>query len=199
VSGFSPYGALHPGRIDQGVDFSGAGPVRAVLPGTVVSVGLWPGWPGAGGVVYRTDKGNVFVMEDFAPSVRPGQHVQAGQVIGHATGGSSGIETGWANSSGTRPLTPYNGAPDGTPMPGGRAFRQFLDDLASGRGVLGTVGGVVSDAAGAVAGAAGAVGGAVAGGAKDAAAGIARATGVGQKIKTAAATAAKAGELAAIA
>lgn len=134
-SGFDPYGGLTPGRIDQGVDFGGAGPVKAVLPGVVKSVGLWHGWPGTGGVVYTTAQGNVFVMEDFTATVKPGQRVQAGDVIGRATGGSSGIETGWADSTGLRPLTPYNGSPDGTPMPGGRAFRQFLDGLHTGGAV----------------------------------------------------------------
>ena len=124
--GRGAYAALRLGRTDQGVDFGGAGPVGAVLAGRVRSTGIWPGWPGTGGIVYSTAKGNVYIMEDFAPSVRAGTQLNPGDVIGSATGGSTGIETGWANTAGTGPLTPYNGAADGTPMPGGIAFKRFL-------------------------------------------------------------------------
>ena len=127
-----PYGALTPGRVDQGFDFGGAGPVGAVDAGTVLRNTIWPGWPGSGGVVYSTPQGNVYVMEDFAASVRVGQHLTLGDIVGRALGGSSGIETGWANATGTGPLTPYNGAPDGTPMPGGLAFKRFLGYAGGG-------------------------------------------------------------------
>ena len=71
-------------------------------------------------------------MEDFAPILGPGARVKIGQIIGNATGGPSGIETGWANRAGTGPLVPYNGAPDGTPMPGGINFKHFLGYAAGG-------------------------------------------------------------------
>lgn len=144
MTGSGAYGALTPGRVDQGVDFGGSGPVRAVADGVIKSVGLWNGWPGTGGVVYSIAKGrNVFVQESFAPSVRPGQHVKAGEIIGRATGGSTGIETGWANAAGTTPLVRYNGLPDGTPTAGGKAFQAFLKSgnpgsaPAGGGGALG--------------------------------------------------------------
>jgi TP901 family phage tail tape measure protein len=143
--GFTPgqaYAGLTRGRIDQGVDFGGSGPVRAVEDGTVRSTGLWPGWPGTGGMVYSTSRGNVYIMEDFAPSVRSGQTVTAGQVIGQATGGSTGIETGWADASGTRPIVQYGSAPDGTPMPGGKSFSAFL----GGGGTSGVLGAAVAKA-----------------------------------------------------
>jgi len=123
--GRGAYSALRVERTDQGLDFGGAGPVGAVLAGHVLSTGLWGGWPGSGGIVYSTADGNVYVMEDFAASVGRGQRLTAGQVIGRALGGSDGIETGWANASGTGPLTPYNGAPDGTATAGGQSFRRF--------------------------------------------------------------------------
>jgi hypothetical protein len=127
------------GRIDQGVDYGAAGPVRAILPGTVHSVGLWPGWPGTGGLTYSTGRGGVYVMEDFAPGagMRPGMHVNAGQVIGAATGGSSGIETGWTNSSFSGPIVRYGSAADGTPMSGGKNFARFLGG-GPGGGVAGS-------------------------------------------------------------
>jgi hypothetical protein len=43
----------------------------------------------------------MYYAEDISPAVRAGQTVQAGQLIGHATGGSSGIEIGWASGQGT--------------------------------------------------------------------------------------------------
>jgi hypothetical protein len=127
------YGALSPGRRDQGLDFGGSGPVGAVGSGVVRSVGLWPGWPGTGGIVYQLDNGQmVYVMEDFAPSAHRGQHLALGQTIGRATGGQYGIETGWANAAGTGPLTPYGGRPDGTAMPGAASFARFLATGSAG-------------------------------------------------------------------
>lgn len=122
-------GGFYPGpqgRIDQGVDYAGPGPVRAVADGTVKSVGLWPGWPGTGGIVYSTPRGLVYVMENFTPSVGKGAYVRAGQIIGQDNGGKYGIETGWADASGTGPLVRYNGLPDGTPTAGGKSFAAFL-------------------------------------------------------------------------
>lgn len=135
ISG-KPYGALTIGRTDQGVDFSSSGrvPVGAVADGKIIRLGAWPGWPDAGGgrgIVYHTQYGNIYVMETFnaLPSLKVGDTIKKGQVIGYSLGaipGSTGIETGFANSAGTAPLTPYNGSPDGTPMPGGLAFRHLL-------------------------------------------------------------------------
>jgi hypothetical protein len=54
-----------------------------------------------------------------------GATLKADQIIGQATGGQYGIETGWANAALSGPLTPYGSNPDGTPMPGGISFRHF--------------------------------------------------------------------------
>lgn len=116
--------ALTKGRIDQGLDIGGSGSLRAVGDGIVQSVGLWPGWPGSGGLVYQLTNGRkIFVEEGFQPSVKTGDRVKAGQVIGQVLPGTStGIETGYANAAGTGPLDPYNGRPDGTSTAGGQAF-----------------------------------------------------------------------------
>lgn len=120
------YARLGISRTDQGVDFTNPGPVPAIADGVIVSVGLWNGWPGTGGVVYKTALGNIYVMEHFAPSVRVGQSVKRGQVLGQALAGYPWIETGFANAAGTGPLTPYGGAPDGTPMPSAQRLRKML-------------------------------------------------------------------------
>lgn len=129
------FGGLTVGRVDQGLDFSGAGPVRALGSGKVLRSTIWPGWPGTGGVVYRAGGRNFYVMEDFAASVKTGQAIKGGQIIGRALGGGSGIEAGLANTAGTGPLTPYNGKPDGTPMPGGIAFKKLVG--YQGGGIVG--------------------------------------------------------------
>lgn len=118
-----------PGRTDQGVDFGATGAVRALGDGVIKSVGLWPGWPGGGGLVYQMPgRPPVYIMENFTPAqgLKAGTRITKGQVLGVAEGGATGIETGFANADGTAPMTPYSGSPDGTPMPGGLAFRKLL-------------------------------------------------------------------------
>jgi hypothetical protein len=132
--GGGPYYPGQVGRTDQGVDWGTPGPVKAIDAGVVKSVGLWPGWPGMGGLVYSTSRGNVYIMEAFQVGVnprtkkpwKPGDAIQQGDTLGHNLGGSTGIESGFANAAGTGPLTPYAGRADGTAMPGGLAFRKLL-------------------------------------------------------------------------
>lgn len=137
-------------RIDQGKDFTG-GPfnVGAIGPGSVIRDTLWPGWPGTGGVVYRLTAGpksgsNVYQMEHQVAKVHTGEQVTPGQIVTTSLPGYPWLEIGWANSGGTGPLTPYNGAPDGTPMPGGKDFAAFIAGLAHGKltGGTGLAGGV---------------------------------------------------------
>jgi hypothetical protein len=136
------------GRTDQGVDFAGPGPVKALEDGVVKRVGLWPGWPGTGGIVYDTARlGLIYIMEDFSPQVKVGEHVKQGRILGQDTGGQFGIETGFANSSGTGPLVTYNGLPDGTPTSGGKLFARLLDG-GQVKGVQGLIGSGGSVAAG---------------------------------------------------
>jgi len=86
-------------RIDQGVDYSGSGPVFALGPGVVERAeGTGSGWPGGGFIAYRLtagpDKGQrVYVAEDIRPSVQQGDRVNSQTKIGDMNGG---IETGWA-------------------------------------------------------------------------------------------------------
>jgi len=98
----NPIGAgLIPERVDQGVDYGGSGNLMALGSGTITSTQN-AGWPGGGFIGLHLDTGNyVFYAEDVAANVKVGQKVQAGQVIGRATGGHSGIEVGWAAPPGT--------------------------------------------------------------------------------------------------
>lgn len=98
----NPIGAgLVQGRVDQGVDYSGSGPLYALGDGTIVNLNN-PGWPNNTFVVLKLNQAvngqqYVYYAEDLTPSVSMGQQVKAGQQIGMANGGSSGIELGFAN------------------------------------------------------------------------------------------------------
>lgn len=96
---------LTPERVDMGVDFGGSGPLYALGHGVITQVyglGGGSGWPGGGWIGLKLDDGReMYYAEDISPSVHAGQTVNAGQLIGHATGGSSGIEIGWASGQGT--------------------------------------------------------------------------------------------------
>ena len=124
-------------RTDQGVDFGAKipMPVRAICDGDVVST-YANGWPGGNHfIVFKFSAGDfkgkcVFIAEHLTDIPAIGTHVKAGQPIATAVPGSPDTEWGWAQGPGT-PSTPYNGAPDGTPMPGGQAFARFLRSLGA--------------------------------------------------------------------
>jgi hypothetical protein len=133
------------GRIDQGVDFSGSGPILAIGDAKILSVNSM-GWPNGGAgpagrdVVYKLLNGPwagriIYLAEGVVPTVRAGQTVKAGQQVAKFYPGSS-IETGLAGPSG-QPLTPYNGAADGTAMPAGKKMHAFLQSLHPGGKVPG--------------------------------------------------------------
>jgi hypothetical protein len=97
---------LVPERVDEGVDFSGSGPVYAIGDGVVTNAsGVNYGWPGGGWITYQLTNGPdrglmVYLAEDVTPAVQVGQHVTASTVIGNMFQGGDGIETGWAEQSG---------------------------------------------------------------------------------------------------
>jgi len=97
---------LVPERIDDGVDFSGFGPVYALGDAVVTSAtGTNFGWPGGGWITYQLTGGPgaglvVYVAEDITPAVTVGQRVSPSTVIGTMFDGGDGIETGWAQPTG---------------------------------------------------------------------------------------------------
>jgi len=95
--------ALSAERIDQGVDYSGFGPIYAIGNGVVLST-VGNGWPGGTFIAYRLTDGPasglvVYAAEDIEPSVQVGASVTAGTVLGQMYPGPDGIETGWADGS----------------------------------------------------------------------------------------------------
>lgn len=139
-----PIGAgLRQGRIDQGVDYLGSGPLYALGSGTVVSTHNG-GWPGLGAfiAIHLDDTSGespyVYYAEDINPAVSVGQRVNAGQLIGTATGGSTGIEVGWANPPGTGQALAHALGGAG-PTPQGQNFFDLVKSLG-GIGGKGTGG-----------------------------------------------------------
>lgn len=141
----NPYASIVGGNlrfagIDQGIDFTGAGPIYALDEGTVTrQVASGSGWPGLGALLsYRLNKGgaagnNVYVAEDFraASGIATGSTVHKGQLIGYATGSGQapGIEIGWADASG-RPVAPL---PPARPASQYTAEGQSFLDFATGK------------------------------------------------------------------
>jgi murein DD-endopeptidase MepM/ murein hydrolase activator NlpD len=135
-------GYVHPlptgftqGRTDQGVDFSASpgDPIKAIGNGKVLGVeSNW--YQGQPFVYYElTDgpqKGNVvYVAEQIAPSVRPGQAVRAGQQIGTYAKSGTGIETGWATKTGQTRAMATSGYTEGQQTNAGKEFAAFLRGL----------------------------------------------------------------------
>jgi len=93
---------LSPERVDEGVDFAGAGPVYAIGAAVVTqAMADNGGWPGGGWITYQLIDGPavgevVYLAEDVIPTVQVGQKVTPDTVIAHMLNGSDGIETGWA-------------------------------------------------------------------------------------------------------
>jgi murein DD-endopeptidase MepM/ murein hydrolase activator NlpD len=92
---------LTPERIDMGVDYAGYGPIYAIGDGVVLTTTV-PGWPGGTMICYQLTDGPanglvVYAAEDIAPSVKPGDTVTAGTVLGLMYLGPDGIETGWGD------------------------------------------------------------------------------------------------------
>lgn len=95
---------LRPERIDQGVDFSGFGPIYAIGDGIVVST-VNGGWPAGTFITYRLTSGpaaglTVYVGENLVPTVGVGQRVTSSTQIGTEYEGSYSVEMGWADPSG---------------------------------------------------------------------------------------------------
>ena len=98
----SPFVSATQGRIDQGVDFTGSGPILAVGDARILATGA-PGWPEGGGVLYKLLDGpaagqTIFVYEGVQATVKAGRRVSAGQQIASFVAGG---RSRWAS-----PTTP---------------------------------------------------------------------------------------------
>jgi len=134
--------ALSPERIDQGVDYSGFGPIYAIGDGVVLNT-VGDGWPGGTFIAYRLTDGPanglvVYVAEDVEANVQVGATVSSGTVIGQMFEGPDGIETGWADGSAlpdtmARTYGQFDGS-DSSAF--GYNFSQLLEWLGAPGGIL---------------------------------------------------------------
>lgn len=119
--------------IDQGVDYSGTGPVYAIGPARVTVVSNSSGWPGGGAVSYTFTSGAkagqaVYFVENIVPKVRAGQLVDHRTVICQMYNSYPYTESGWAHPGTVNPLAPLYPDPH-SPKPQGRDFNEFLRSL----------------------------------------------------------------------
>ena len=132
--------ARSPERIDQGVDYSGFGPIYAIGDGVVLST-VGGGWPGGTFIAYQLTDGPasglvVYAAEDIEPSVQVGATVNSGTVLGQMYAGPDGIETGWADGS----VAPTRDGPRLRQFDGSSFFGLRLQLLPAPRVVLGATG-----------------------------------------------------------
>jgi murein DD-endopeptidase MepM/ murein hydrolase activator NlpD len=117
---------LQVGRIDEGVDFSGSGPLYALGDGVIKSISD-SGWPGTNYILLSMDDGHdVYYAENLAPNVKPGQRVRAGQQIAYARGQYPFIEIGWATSTPGVALASSH-YKEGEQTPEGKDFAALLE------------------------------------------------------------------------
>lgn len=133
---------LSPERIDQGVDYSGSGPIYAIGDGVVLST-VSGGWPGGTFIAYRLTDGpadglTVYAAEDIEPSVQVGQDVTPNTVLGQIYEGPDGIETGWADASalGLTSAAEYGQFSGSNSTAFGYNFSQLLESAGAPGGVL---------------------------------------------------------------
>lgn len=93
-------GALRAERVDQGVDYSGSGPILAIGSGTIMST-TNSGWPGGTFITIKLDDlpgKYVYVAENCKNiTVKEGQHVNAGDKLCTLINASPNLEIGWAD------------------------------------------------------------------------------------------------------
>ncbi len=134
--------SLVPERIDQGVDYSGNGPVYAMGDGVVLSLNN-NGWPGTGNVTYQLTDGpaqglDVYFAECIQPTVQAGELVNQYTQIGvMSTGCGTGIETGWSEGGNLIPDAAAYWCFDGNdPTSYGVNFSDFLASTGAPGGII---------------------------------------------------------------
>ena len=131
---------LRPERIDQGVDYGGAGPIYAVGPGVVLNL-YNAGWPGNHAfIAYRLTSGPrmnmvVYVAENVIPAVTIGQRVDTSTVVGQLINAYPDMETGWADPAGNGNTLASDKGQNVYPTAEGQDFNQFLLSLGAPGGV----------------------------------------------------------------
>lgn len=126
---------LQPGRIDEGVDYAGSGPIYAIGPGVVLNL-YNAGWPGGAYISYRLTSGPrvnmvVYVAENVIPTVFIGQRVDTSTVLGQLIDAYPNLETGWSDPAGTGNALAYDNGHLVYPSAEGLDFNQLLISLGA--------------------------------------------------------------------
>jgi hypothetical protein len=156
VSPFSTLGGYGPFKfigVDEGTDWSGAGPIYAIGDALITNVepqNSGTGWPGAAGdgtgslMCYQLLGGSkkgayIYLAENCDPvsGLLIGMHVKAGEQIATARGSYPYIETGWAVDAHGKTLARAHGDhPTKPPHPtaDGQTFYDFVKTIIQGGG-----------------------------------------------------------------
>jgi hypothetical protein len=140
--------SLNAERIDQGVDYGGAGPIYAMGPGTidVFNNRNDSGWPGGTFVSYKLSAGpaagrEIYLAEniDLNPSLKSGSFVYNGTSLGTLVNASPDSESGWG-VAGESVTAEYGCYTEGCMTPLGVNFNTLLVCLGTPSGTMGTGG-----------------------------------------------------------
>ncbi|HLH67292.1 MAG TPA: hypothetical protein VKV27_16500 [Solirubrobacteraceae bacterium] len=146
VNPFASVSNLTPFRVDEGVDYGGSGPIRALGDGVVYNTD-GSGWPGGTFIGISLTSGpyaglSIYYAENIIPWVTVGQRVRAGQVVGVMVDHFPYTESGWATGQGQEPLALALGQEDPKGDPGGwttaagASFNNLLVSLGAPSGEL---------------------------------------------------------------
>ncbi|HEY8087782.1 MAG TPA: hypothetical protein VIF09_08055 [Polyangiaceae bacterium] len=135
-------------RIDQGVDYGGAGPIYAMGPGTidVFKNRNDTGWPGGTFMSYKLTAGpaagkTIYLAEniDLDASLASGSFVYSGTALGTLVDASPDSESGWG-VPGSGATAEYGCYTEGCMTPLGVNFNTLLVCLQAPSGTMGTGG-----------------------------------------------------------
>lgn len=131
--------------VDQGTDWSGAGPIPALGAGKVTYIGESSIIEGGTFpvVVYEladapalAPSKYVYIAENFRPTVRQGKRLKEGTIVGEAVGKYPYIEVGFnATPTGWNPVAPLNPDPHG-PKAAGYAMQQLITERVTGAPIV---------------------------------------------------------------
>ena len=134
---------LVPQRLDQGVDYGGAGPIYAIGPGTIdiYQNRNDSGWPGGTFVSYKLTAGPgsgkvIYLAEniDLNSALHSGSFVYSGTVLGTLVNASPYSESGWG-VQGASYTAEHSCYAEGCTTPLGTNFNQLLMCLGAPSGI----------------------------------------------------------------
>lgn len=133
---------LGPSRIDEGVDYTGGGPVYALGAGVVTFASGQTSWPGGTYIIYQLKDGAakgkyVYVAENCTVRVHQGQQVTSDTVLCDMHNAFPYIETGWSTSTQQTPMSSdvYHTVADGSATAYGVNFDALMHKLGAPAGI----------------------------------------------------------------